>query len=150
MSQSIKHIQPNQGTFFEMPVPIKFSNGSQNVTKVFHQNSPGDINFVEQLDFVPTTATFDPDKWLCAKNTTTKINFNGERLVIWKGTIDSDWHNAENWDCGGVPDANDSVIIPENKTCIIRPAAQGQCKKITVVNNSQLILKDGAILNVQN
>lgn len=137
------------GTFFEMPVPIKFSNGSQNVTKVFHQNSPGDVSFVEQLDFVPTTATFDPDKWLCAKNTTTKVNFNNERLLVWTGAAnDNIWHNSDNWDCGGVPDANDTVIVPENKTCMILPGILGECKKITVGNNSQVILRGDAILNV--
>ena len=139
-----------QGTFFEMPVPIRFSNGSQNVTKVFYQNSPSDINFVEQLNFVPTSAVFDPDKWLCAKNTVTKIAFNGERQVIWTGAIDSDWHNAGNWDCGGIPDANDTVIIPSDKVCLIFKEMIGDCKKITIGNNSNLELLGNAILNVND
>lgn len=138
----------NLGTFFEMPVPIMFSNGSQSVTKVFNQNSPTDLNFVEQLNFVPTTATFDPDKWLCAKNTTTKIAFNNERLVIWTGLSDTNWHNSANWDCGGFPDSNDTAIIPENKICNLLPYSSGQCKKITIGNNSQVILGDKAVLNV--
>lgn len=138
----------NMGTFFEMPVPIMFSNGSQSVTKIFNQNSPTDLNFVEQLTFVPTTATFDPEKWLCAKNTTSKIAFNNERLVIWTGFINTNWNNAGNWDCGGIPDSNDTVIIPDNKICSLLPYSTGQCKKITVGNNSQVILGDKAVLNV--
>ena len=140
----------NMGTFFEMPVPIMFSNGSQSVTKIFNQNSPTELNFVEQLNFVPTTATFDPEKWLCAKNTITKIAFNNERLVVWTGMSDTNWHNASNWDCGGIPDSNDTVIIPDNKTCSLLPYSTGQCKKITIGNNSQVILGDKAVLNVLN
>lgn len=30
---------------------------------------------------------------------------------IWTGTIDNDWTNASNWDCGVVPSASDDVVI---------------------------------------
>jgi hypothetical protein len=141
----------NQGIFFEMPIPINFSNGSQNVTKVFHQNSPGDINFVEQLDFIPTSATFDPDKWLCAKNTTTNISFNGAREIIWTGNADdSNWHNESNWDCVGIPDSNDTVIIPANSpVCMILPGQDAICKVLKVFNGSSLVLFNNAVLNVK-
>lgn len=137
------------GTFFEMPVPVRFSNGTQQITKVFYQNSPGDINFVEQLDFLPVTATFDPDKWLCAKNAIAKINFNGAREIVWTGAVDTDWHNASNWDCGGIPDNNDTVIIPANSPqCMVFTGQTAVCKTLKIFNNSNLVLRGGAVMNV--
>ncbi|MBI1299676.1 hypothetical protein GC175_32525 [bacterium] len=32
---------------------------------------------------------------------------------IWVGSVDSDWHNASNWDCAAVPTSSDTVIVPD-------------------------------------
>lgn len=139
------------GTFFEMPVPIRFSNSTEDTLIVFQQNSAADTKFVSQLDFIPTVAVFDPDKWLCAKNTTSMLSFNGERQVIWTGSINNEWTVAGNWDCGGVPDSNDSVIIPANSpACMVFPDQTAVCRSLTIYNNSDLILRGNAVMNVNH
>ena len=136
------------GTFFEMPVPIKFFNSTKDTTIIFYQNSPQDTFFVAEIDFIPTNSQFDPDKWLCAKNLITNIAFNNERYKIWTGIADDDWNNDDNWDCGGVPDANDTVMIPLNKKCKIYSGNIGECKKLKVDPNSVLNIDTNAVLNI--
>lgn len=140
----------SQGTFFEMPVPIRFSDAGSDTLIVFDQNSPEAIEFVVQLDFVPSSAAFDPDKWLCAKNTTTEINFNGARQMIWKGAIDKNWHQDGNWDCPGVPDSDDTVIIPSDTSviCAVYSANVATCKKLILYDNTHLEIMQNAQLIV--
>lgn len=57
---------------------------------------------------------------------------------IWKGTINNDWSNANNWYPIGVPDANSCVIVPSilssggNKSEIIGPGFNGFGKTLEV------------------
>lgn len=144
----------NQGTYFELPVPISFSGTVSGTTVrdtvVFDQNSPSQIKFDHPLSFVPTSATFDPEKWLCAKATITEIAFDNRRHIIWQGDVDNDWHNANNWDCG-VPTALDDVTIPKGKPlCLIKTGTTANCRKLKVEDTSSLITQAGAILNVNN
>ncbi|MCZ2101254.1 MAG: M1 family metallopeptidase [Chitinophagales bacterium] len=138
-----------QGTFFEMPVPIAFSNGITMETVVFHQDSPEKLTFVHELAMNPSSATFDPEKWLCAKATVNQIPFNNRpRVLVWKGSVDNNWHNAANWDCT-IPTLDDEVWIPEGTpTCKILPGMTGACRKLYVEDAASLILEGNAVLNV--
>jgi aminopeptidase N len=136
----------NLGTFFEMKVPLKFSNGTMSETVVFDQNSPTSLTFEHPLSFAPTSVTFDPDKWLCAKATVTEVPFDNHRHIIWNGNIDHNWHNGANWDCG-VPTALDDVTIPEGmRACIIYEGQTANCRKLNVTNTGSLTTQTNAFL----
>jgi len=140
----------NQGTFFEMSVPIAFSDGTNTDTIIFKQDAPGKIDFVQELSFSPTSATFDPEKWLCAKATISNTPFNNRpRQIVWNGSVNNDWHNAANWDCG-VPTLQDEVWIREGTpTCKILKGNTGECHKINVATTANLIIEDTATLTVE-
>jgi hypothetical protein len=56
-------------SFFEMPVPIRVQNGSNDTTLVFNHTSSGQI-FTATLGFTAATVTFDPDLWILSANNT--------------------------------------------------------------------------------
>jgi len=136
----------NLGTFFEMKVPLKFSNGAISETVVFDQNAPTTLTFDHLLGFAPTTVTFDPDKWLCAKATITEVPFDNHRHIIWNGNVDNNWHNGANWDCG-VPTAADDATIPAGmRECIIYQSQTANCRKLHVTNTGSLTTQNKAFL----
>ncbi len=53
--------------FFEMPVPIKFFNATED-TIVICNHQFSNQEFLFQLNFKPTSALFDPEKWILAKS----------------------------------------------------------------------------------
>ncbi len=134
-------------TFFEMPVPIKFINGTQDTTLIFQQNTPEDNLFFETIGFSPTDAVFDPDLWLCAKSTVTKESVP-VKTIHWTGQIDHNWQLSTNWDCG-VPTLSDEVVIPAGTPdCIIFTGEVVNCKQLTVEPGAKLITQTNATLNV--
>ncbi|MCC6186447.1 MAG: T9SS type A sorting domain-containing protein [Chitinophagaceae bacterium] len=66
-------IQMNQTTshssvpFFEMPVALKFKNGSQEKTIVVDCKTNGQV-FTEQIGFIADTVLIDPEFWLISRN----------------------------------------------------------------------------------
>jgi len=57
-------------SFFQMPVPIKFSGSGFDTTLVFNHTFSGQT-FTVPINFLPTTATFDPEIWLISGNSNT-------------------------------------------------------------------------------
>ncbi len=57
--------------FFEMPIPLKFKNASQEITIVVDNKFNGE-NFIRAIGFVPDTVLVDPEYWLISKNNTTE------------------------------------------------------------------------------
>ncbi len=136
-------------TFFEMPVPVKFSNGSQDTTLIFNQNNPVDTLFFRTVNFTPDDAAFDPDLWLCAKSTVIEESL-AVRTIHWTGGFDNDWLTASNWDCG-VPTLNDDVVIPAGKPdCIISTGDVAYCKNLYIEAGGNLIIQPDATLHVEN
>ncbi len=128
-------------TFFEMPVPLRFSNGSNDSLIVFHQKSPADTAFYRILDFVPNAAEFDPERWLCARHTINE-SIAPQNIKVWVGDNDDDWMNNSNWNCG-LPDHNSVVIIPQDSApCTIKSTQSVECLK--------LIVEDGTIFTIEN
>ena len=71
--------------FFEMKVPVRFRATGFDTVLIFKNDSSGQIfNFA--LPFSPTTITFDPEKWIIAKNTVQIITAN-EDLIQPKNGI---------------------------------------------------------------
>lgn len=74
-SSSVK-IQMNQITsdpsvsFFELPVPLKFKNASQEKTIIIDNRTNGEF-FIKSIGFVPDTVLVDPEYWLVTKNNKT-------------------------------------------------------------------------------
>ena len=56
-------------SFFEMPVPVKLSDGLKDTVLVLNHTFSGQ-EFTVALDFSPTTLAFDPDLWLVSRNNT--------------------------------------------------------------------------------
>ena len=57
-------------SFFEMPVPLKFKNASQEKTIVVDHTVNGEF-FTRYIGFKPDTVLVDPEYWLISKNNTT-------------------------------------------------------------------------------
>lgn len=69
LSQTSSHASV---AFFELKVPIRFRATGFDTTLVFNHTENNQVfNFT--LPFSPTTVTFDPEKWLLAKNTVTLV-----------------------------------------------------------------------------
>lgn len=64
INQTTSHPSVN---FFELPVPIKFKNATQQKTVVFDNTSNGQ-EFFENIGFVADSVFIDPDYWLISKN----------------------------------------------------------------------------------
>ncbi len=136
-------------TFFEMPVPIKFSDNTQDTIVVFYQNKPSDTLFFANPGFAPTTATFDPDLWLCAKSTVTKET-PPVKTIHWTGTTSNAWNISSNWDCG-LPTINDDVVFPENgPDCIIYDNQSAACRNLWIKDSRKLTVRPGAVLQIGN
>ena len=60
-------------SFFELPVPLKFKNATQEKTIIVDNKFNGEM-FFKNIGFVPDTVLIDPDIWLITKgNSTLKI-----------------------------------------------------------------------------
>lgn len=73
----------------------------------------------------------------------------------WTGlALDQLWQNDGNWDCGGVPEDNTRVIIPETpiggNTPVIQNAIIGRCLDIEIrsASASLLEIQNGGTLRV--
>lgn len=74
INQTTSHPSVN---FFELPVPIKFKNATQQKTILLDNISNGQ-EFLENIGFTPDSIFVDPDYWLISKsNTVTKVADNG-------------------------------------------------------------------------
>lgn len=137
----------NQGVFYEMPIPIRFSNGPSQITYVFNQSSPNDTLFFEFPNFAPTVAVFDPDIWLCAKGVVNKVNVP-VKTIHWTGDQNNLWGVSQNWDCG-IPTLNDDVIIPiGTPDCILLNFNSGICRNMKIEKGAKVITLDGADLQI--
>ncbi len=69
--------------FFEMPIPIRFSNDAIDTILTFN-NQINNQNFHIQFPYKLTTATADPEKWLLAEYRITNINeYNDfDKLIV--------------------------------------------------------------------
>ncbi|MCG8327243.1 MAG: hypothetical protein MI974_06130 [Chitinophagales bacterium] len=59
----------NSVDFFEMPVPVRITNGVNDTLLVLDHTFSGQT-FEMDLDFTPTLLFFDPDKWIISRNNT--------------------------------------------------------------------------------
>jgi len=135
----------NQGTFFEMPVPIKFEGAGFDTTIVFKQFSPDDTLFFKEIDFEATSAEFDPDLWLCAGSTIIKESLP-VKTIHWTGDFNNFWNDSANWDCG-LPTIDDEVVIPNNTPdCIVQKEQTGYCKKLRIKDGGKVRTLEGASL----
>ncbi len=72
-------------------------------------------------------------------------------LIIWTGTIDTDWHKAGNWGCSQVPDKTTEVFIPSAPVNQpeIKTTFTGFCRKLDMESGSSLIVRSNAELYVK-
>ena len=69
---------------------------------------------------------------------------------IWKGTIDSDWNNPNNWSPAVVPTANSCVIIPNTAITsnIIGTNYDGFGKSLIIMNGGKLNIQPNNTLTI--
>ncbi len=60
-------------SFFELPVPLRFKDGTHDTVVVFNNSIQGQ-QFTVNLGFYPDSVLFDPDLWLIAKLDTVVLN----------------------------------------------------------------------------
>ena len=85
-------------SFFEMPIPITFSDGTNEETVILDNTFDGQI-FFRTLGFTPTSADFDPARWILAKYSITYnaalpislIDFKAK--VVTKNKIRLNWQS---------------------------------------------------------
>ncbi len=72
------------------------------------------------------------------------------RTLTWEGSVDGDWHRAENWDGGAVPTAADKVVVPAAPAGGRWPTvtAAATCYDLVVQAAAQMTLTDGIALTV--
>lgn len=85
-------------SFFEMPIPITFTDGTNEETVILDNTFDGQL-FSRTLGFVPTSADFDPERWILAKytiayNTALPIDLgNFTAKAISKDKIQLQWQS---------------------------------------------------------
>lgn len=67
--------------FFELPVPVRFSNAEQDTIIVLQHQFDGQ-SFAFDLDFAATEVTIDPELWLISKNNTVQQVSNTSEAIL--------------------------------------------------------------------
>lgn len=115
----------------------------------FFNISAGDQGFQgvnTALLTIPVVYSFFYDwKFRCVVN-----GYNDKAVGIkiaesWNGSVDSQWENPANWNCGVVPDGNTDVII-KNAPVIINSNAQ--CRSIKTSAGNSVTINNGFNLQV--
>lgn len=65
--------------------------------------------------------------------------------VTFLGSIDTDWHNPDNWSNNEVPRACDKVIIPNGERCEISTGNDVEAKSILVETGAYFLAPEGVI-----
>jgi aminopeptidase N len=68
-------------SFFELPVPVKFSNGIMDTLIIFN-NTTNNQSFSFNLNFIPNSLTFDPEYDLIAVLDTSIITYNIDHVNV--------------------------------------------------------------------
>ncbi len=106
--------------FFEMYLPIKFSNGVQDTTVRLNHDVNGKI-FNFNLNFTPTTAVFDPLKWIVSKNNLIVLNTDDLRSEANKIKLfPNPTHDILNIDLGKTNALSISILDLSGKTVYIK------------------------------
>jgi hypothetical protein len=77
-------------------------------------------------------------------NRTYKINANGS----WGGTVSSDWNNAANWVCGGVPTSTSNVIIPAGASFYPIITTTAFANNISIAAGASVIVNGAGVFNL--
>jgi photosystem II stability/assembly factor-like uncharacterized protein len=67
-------------------------------------------------------------------------------VLIWEGSISSDWNNPSNWEPNGVPTSMQDVIIPEINAPNYDPVVNVpglRCKHLTLSPGANMLVPDG-------
>lgn len=86
LSQTTSHTAVN---FFELPVPVKLKNATQQKTIILNNTSNGQ-EFLENIGFVPDSIFIDPEAWLITKNNTvtkTADNSAPNTVIVYPNPI---------------------------------------------------------------
>jgi len=72
------------------------------------------------------------------------------KTKLWKGTVSTDWNQANNWEPAGVPDANTCVIIYDgpNDSRILGAFYNAFAKYVIVRPNGDLLVNTNNTLNI--
>lgn len=99
---TVNQTQSNSSvTFFEMPIPVRLNGaGGQTLDVVLEHTSNGQ-QFLVDVPFVVTNATFDPDKHIISKNNNTTL---GVQTLDWTNVIQLVPNPAYNYLTLEIPD----------------------------------------------
>lgn len=71
-----------------------------------------------------------------------------QKIAIWTGALNADWHKAGNWNTGNVPDGQTHVIIPEGTPPCEISSENGTAASSQIRNGARLTIKEGKRLNL--
>jgi len=116
--------------FFEMPVPLKISNGVHDTLVVVNHTFSGQ-KFDLLLPFEPTSMVFDPDQWIISRNNSVELVTNTDDLELLGVTI---YPNPAtqivsiSFDNPAHLDKISALIITDSKGALIRKIEQIESK----------------------
>lgn len=69
-------------------------------------------------------------------------------MLIWNGSISTDWANPGNWECGTLPTTNSTVIIPFGVPNYPAVNANFEIKKLMLNTNATIMIMPGVSFKI--
>ena len=124
------------------------SAGTDNVFSTIADNTnyTGTNNKTLQLTNIPSSWT--GRKYRCLVDGIYSKVFTLQFVNTWTGIANTAWENTQNWQCGGIPDANTEVIINQGVTNYPAVNSNASCKSLNMNPAASIKINTGFGLNV--
>ena len=144
-------IKYNAGIYSAVSYQWQKNDGSGYVNVTNDANFNGAAQVILSINNLPGTAT--GTLYRCSINTGAGIVFSTPQTLRfinkWTGNINTDWFNAGNWSCGGVPDEYSDVIIPGGRTNYPTVTTNAAVRKVTVSPGAVVTIGSGVNFEVK-
>jgi hypothetical protein len=120
---------PSTGLFIDAALTIPYT--GQNVGTVFAK--PG----------TTTTYNVTVTAGICPGNGSVVVTVLPAGTIVWTGAVSTDWNNAGNWNCGGIPTITSEVVIPGGKVNYPVVTLNVEIKKLTVSPGASVTIGAG-------
>lgn len=95
-----------------------------------------------------TTYTLQANSSGCPGSNTVTVTVLPASTVSWTGTVNTDWHNAANWSCGGVPTLTTNVVIPTGLSNYPIVGQNTEIKSLTLQQGATVTVNTGIELKL--
>ena len=70
-------------------------------------------------------------------------------VVTWEGTVDDDWHNADNWSTGVIPLLGDYIVIAGSENDPVISNFNVTVNYLVIQENAELIISNNRLLTIR-